>query len=71
MRRLVELEFIPSADGREAHVAAHQPRLPLESELRRQPRRGHRAVELQVDRAAEATRSGDASVRQRSCTSRG
>jgi hypothetical protein len=36
--------------GREAHVAAHQPRLPLESELRRRPRRGHRAVELQVDR---------------------
>eukprot|EP01046_Picozoa_sp_COSAG06_P067528 COSAG06_NODE_17550_length_934_cov_5.732934_1_plen_46_part_10 len=40
--------------GREAHVAAHQPRLPLESELRRRPRRGHRAVELQV--AIESSR---------------
>ena len=57
--------------GREAHVAAHQPRLPLESELRRRPRRGHRRRAAGRSRAAEATRSGDASVRRRSYTSRG
>ena len=58
--------------GREAHVAAHQPRLPLESELRRRPRRGHRAVELQA--AIESSRSRTircASVRRHSYASRG
>ena len=58
--------------GREAHVAAHQPRLPLESELRRRPRRGHRAVELQA--AIESSRSHTircASVRRHSYASRG
>ena len=58
--------------GREAHVAAHQPRLPLESELRRRPRRGHRAVELQA--AIESSRSHTircASVRRHSYASGG
>ena len=49
-RRRGALRLSRRSRGREAHVAAHQPRLPLESELRRRPRRGHRAVELQVDR---------------------
>ena len=49
-RRRGALRLSRHSRGREAHVAAHQPRLSLESELRRRPRRGHRAVELQVDR---------------------
>ena len=65
------LRLSPRSRGREAHVAAHQPRLPLESELRRRPRRGHRAVELQVDREQPKHAIRCASVRRRSYASRG